>query len=368
MRDSKNSGVNWGNIPYKRLIESCKLFSRQHNDKTYYCIAFQHKMEDHIDDLLVIRYKIFSRINYHHRSYKTALILQKLVMFLAIDYLKKDDNQKALCPGISDLWNCLSSTMNSEDLYIIQWNDSTLISHLYQTLAEIKNSSYDNYDISKEEYCEISNMLEEFLLNRKHFYSVFKRQSDFVPILSNALKPLKPKLDRIEKIEENKLKSTNNIEKINRTKESLMRLSRLNDIIQTGDSDALSKILPTEVSLHTIILNVLDKYKNEDKIFSYLFDENRKRSKTGLPYREDASDKIYLYEPNDNKLESYNVDALQDQLINLQKHCLQYIAYIEPKSNDANETIERIIHEIRSEISKQLEDNINQSIDELFSN
>lgn len=368
VRDSQNSGVNWGNIPYKRLIESCKLFRRNYNNEIYYSIAFQHKMEEHIDDLLIIRYKIFSRINYHHRSYKTALILQNLVVFLAKDYLKKNDSQKSLCPGISDLWNCLSSTMNSGDLYIIQWNDSTLISHLYQTLAEVKNSSCDVYDISEKEFCEISNMLEEFLLNRKHFYSVFKRQSDLAPILSDALNPLKPKLDQIEKHEENLLKNTNDLEKIKRANESLMRLAGLKDIIQSGDSDALSKILPTKSSLRTIIIAVLDKYKNENRIYSYLFDENTKRFKTGLPYREDYSDMIYLYESNHNKLIPYNGDVLQDQLINLQKHCLQYIAYVEPNLNDPSENIENIILDIRAEISKQLETNINRTIDELFSN
>jgi hypothetical protein len=96
---------------------------------------------------------------------------------LAEDYLKKEaDLEKDLCPGIADLWNCLSSTMNSRDLYIIQWNDSTLISHLYQTLADVKGSSHENYGISEDEFNNISDMLEEFLLNRKHFYPVFKRK------------------------------------------------------------------------------------------------------------------------------------------------------------------------------------------------
>lgn len=364
VRDSTNSGVNWGLVPYKRMIESCKMIKRTYKNDPYYSIAFPRKMAEHIDDLLITRYKIFSRINYHHRSYKTALILQQLVKFLAIDYLSKDDDQKALCPGIADLWNCLSSTMNSGDLYIIQWNDSTLISHLYQTLAEVKSSFCDEYDLAEKQYNEISNMLEEFLLNRKHLYSVFKRQSDLTPIFSDVFKRLKPLIENVKKHEQDKLNSNTNSEKIAEAGDSLKRLDpiKLNGIIALGDGDALDRLFPSKSPLRSIILEVLEEYKRENKIVSYLFDENTKRSRTGLPCHEDLSDGIYLYESNTEDVVLYNVDVLEDQLTSLQEHCLQYIAYVEPVATDT----ERTIRDIRSEIANRLYETIKQSMVELF--
>ena len=53
VRDTRNSGVDWGTIPYKRLLESCKLEKRQYGDDYRYCVAFPKKMTEHIDDLLI---------------------------------------------------------------------------------------------------------------------------------------------------------------------------------------------------------------------------------------------------------------------------------------------------------------------------
>lgn len=365
VRDSKNSGVDWGTIPYKRMLESCKMFERNYEDKRYYSIAYPRKMAEHIDDLLITRYKIFSRVNYHHRSYKTALILQELVRILALDYLSKDDKQLALCPGISDLWNCLSSTMNSGDLYIIQWNDSTLISHLYQTLAEVKSRTHEDYDLSEEKYDVICNMLEEFLLNRKHFYSVFKRQSDLTPIFAQVFGRLETQVDKVKAYEQEKRSSmVSDSRKMEEADDSLKRLDpeKLDGIIKSGDADALSRIFPSETSLRIIILDVLDQYKQNGRISSYLFDENKKRFKTGLPKKEDYSDGIYLYESDNDSAKLYNVSNLEDQLIRLQNYCLQYIAYI-----DTKEDSKTVIKSIREDIANRLYEAIEGALQELFS-
>lgn len=370
VRDSYNSGVNWGRIPYKRLIESCKMIEREYKDKTYYSIAFPKKMSEHIDDLLLNRYKIFSRINYHHRSYKTALILRKLVKILAEDYLRKDDSKKTLCPGISDLWNCLSSTLNSRDLYIIQWNDSTLISHLYHTLAEIKCSDYDDYGLTEEQYKNISNMLEEFLLNRKHFHSVFKRQSDFTPIFENAFEKLSPLVDIVKKYEQEKIKKvsvsdeSSDSDVSDAAEDSIKRLDtfKLEGIIKSGDADALERLFPSKCSLKTIIPDVLDEYRKNGKIGTYLFDENIKRTKTGLPQQEDLSDAIYLYESDTGEVTKYNTSILENQIVHLQNNCLQYIAYIELETVDT-----KIIEEIRNSIGEKLVEALEESMKEIFS-
>ncbi len=364
VRDSQNSGVDWGKIPYKRLIESCKLIERKHGDKIYYSIAFPKKMAEHIDDLLITRYKIFSRINYHHRSYKTALILQKIVKSLAEDYLRKEKPLKELCPGIADLWNCLSSTLNSRDLYIIQWNDSTLISHLYHTLAEIKCSDYDDYSITEEQFETISNMLEEFLLNRKHFHSVFKRQSDFTPIFESAFEKLTPFVETVKEYESKKIMNATSLDALDDAEDSIKRLNpiKLEGIIKSGNADALERIFPSKCSLKKIIPEVLEDYRTSKKIGTYLFDENIRRTKTGLPSHDDYSDAIYLYESSSGKVKMYNTSILEDQIVQLQNSCLHYIAYIEPIGSDTE-----VIDEILRSISEKLYSALEASMKENFS-
>lgn len=364
VRDTRNSGVDWGSIPYKRLLESCKLTKLQQGDNYRYCVAFPKKMTEHIDDLLITRYKIFSRINYHHRSYKTALILQRIVKVLAEDYLCKRSNEKALCPGISDLWNCLSSTMNSGDLYIIQWNDSTLTSHLYKTLAEVKNASPDDYLISDEKYTDILNMLEEFLLNRKHYYSVFKRQSDQALIFTNVFDRLQPHTAKIISHEIEKLNRSEDRTSFEEADDSLKRMNAatLNAAVETGDADALERLFPTKATLGTIIQNVLQEYKASGTISAYLFDNNTQRGKTGLPRKDDQTDTIYLYQSESEDAESYDVTILHEQLVQLQNHCLQYIAYIEPVGN-----ADTVIASLRREISDRFYVEVENAMKEMFS-
>lgn len=85
VRDSVNAGIDWGRVPYQRIIGSVRLICLEDNN---FSIAFPEKLADDLDDILVARYKVFSRINFHHRSTKTSRILQKAVFSLAENYLK----------------------------------------------------------------------------------------------------------------------------------------------------------------------------------------------------------------------------------------------------------------------------------------
>lgn len=364
IRDTLNSGVNWGTIPYKRLLDSCKLVRHNLLGEYRYCVAFQKKMTEDIDDLLVTRYKIFSRINYHHRSYKTALILQRIVKKLAEDYLSKDDSQDELCPGIIDLWDCLSSTMNSGDLYIIQWNDSTLTSHLYKTLVDMKNGSSENYKISEEDYADILSMLDEFLLNHKHFYSVFKRQADQAQIFANVFKRLRPAVECVVKHEQKKYESSKDEISRAEAEDSLKRMDimTLNAIIENGDADALMRLIPAKDTLGTIIQDVLCEYKSQGKISAFIYDHNRQRLKTGLPENKDLSYAVFLYGSEIPEPEVYDVTILSDQIRQLQRHCLEYIAYIEPTKDS-----EEVIISIREEIANRLYATVISSLREMFS-
>lgn len=364
VRDSQNSGVGWGTIPYKRLIDSCKLIRREYDNKVFYQIAFQKKMAEHIDDILLTRYKIFSRINYHHRSYKTALILQRIVKILSEDYLKKNANENVLCPGIDDLWNCLANTLNSHDLYIIQWNDSTLISHLYHALAEIKAHNAAYYSITLDEYSIINNMLDEFLLNHKHYYSVFKRQSDFYTIFSGVFKSLRNEFNEVNLYEIKKLQESRTTDSVEDALESIKRLTpnKLEGVIHNGDAEVIEKLFPPFCSLKDIIPQVLQQYQDEGKIGVFLFDVNEQRTKTGLPKNEDKSDAIYLYESDSDDFYIYDTTSLISQLASLQGNCLQYIAYVEMESEN-----EETIDEIRRTIGERFLLEVKKSMEDIFS-
>lgn len=368
VRDTINSGVDWGVIPYKRLVDSCKLVEYTSNGNTRYCVAFQRKMAEDIEDILITRYKIFSRINYHHRSYKTSLILQRIVKKLSENYLYHKKN--VLCPGIADLWNCLSSTMSAGDLYIIQWNDSTLTSHLAKTLADMKRKKYGYFDITEKEYTDILSMLDEFLLNHKHFYSVFKRQADVSLIFKKVFTKLKPTIDEIIQYEQAKYDAFTSNEDRVKAEESLKRVgaSTLNAVIENGDADALMRLIPIKESLEHILIDVLKDNKEKGQIRAYVYDYNKNRIKTGLPKNADPSFSIFLYGDNDSKPEIYNTTVLSNRLIQLQSHCLEFIAYVEPEDMyQTEEKTNELISSIRDQISDRLYNSICSSLYEMFS-
>lgn len=365
-RDTRNSGVNWGEISYKRLLESCKLSMNPSISKHDYFISFPAKMTEDINDMLIARYKIFSRINFHHRAFKTSAILQRLVYLLSIDFLKKSDDSKCLCANISDLWYCLFNTLSSYNLYIIQWNDSTLVSHLYHTLADCKPDDYEAYEMSSEEYEEILHMLEEFLLNKKHFHSVFKRQSDFAPILEFVKESLFEEINVILQCETEKLNADkNNYNAI----DSMIRLKNglLDSMIKSGDIDGLSQLLPLKISIIDLLDKVLFDFKSEGKIKSYLLKDNAARKKTGLPKKEhlkkgQSPEGIFLYKPSSETPYIYDTSILEKNLIQLQNYCLQYIVYIE-----SDQPPENIIQEIYDIFGTRLVDEFRIVLKELFS-
>ena len=85
-----------------------------------------------------------------------------------------------------------------------------------------------------------------------------------------------------------------------------------------------------------------------------------------MPYREDGSDGIYLYnyDTNGYDVELYDVSTLETRLAQLQHYCLQYIAYVEPRSENESVTV---INEIRQAISARLFTDVKSCMQNLFS-
>lgn len=179
-RDSCNSGVDWGTIPYDRIINPVRLFKLDGNDSapSKYVLAYPTKVSDDLIDLLIVRYILFARVNFHHGCMKNALALQTAVKLLAEDYLSNDDDSKCVAPGINVLWTALGRGAGNMPLRVIQWNDSWLISVLYQALVVINKQNIKPH---------LRSNLEEILLNRKKYISVIKRSMDSKALVNSAL-------------------------------------------------------------------------------------------------------------------------------------------------------------------------------------
>lgn len=380
VRDTLNSGVNWGGVPYKRILESSRLSVKETNEKlsngtnknhTFYIIAFHRKMVEDIDDFLLTRYKIFSRVNYHHKSFKTGLILQKIIRELVRDYLSKSNNENVLCPEIKNLWGSLWISQNTKALNVIQWNDSTLIANLYKTLVDmnehvdIENGVNTYYKISEIRYKKILNLLEEFLLNQKHYQAVFKRPSDLTTIMENVINNCSEYLENVIEYEKEKEKGSASDEDYENAKDSLTRLAneQFNIVRASGDINAFENIFALDLKFDEIIKKTLDKFKNDKIIISYFFDINTSWEKLGLPNKNDYSDGIYLYNSKDEKVDLYNTKNLEKQLLILQKYCLKYIAYIYPLHN---ENTTNIVNDILNDIEKSLSEQLISALQQNF--
>lgn len=358
VRDSCNSGTTWGKIPYTRLVNSCMMV----NYKSHFLIAFPQKMADDIADMILNRYKIFSRINFHHRSLKTAVILQNLILLLARDFLSTRIGEDALCDGIADLWRNLKSTINALDISIIQWNDSVLVSHLYHTLVCLEEKSY--CEDLPENYQTILKYLEEFLLNHKHYFALFKQQRDINGILSKVFTTKKEELDKLTNYETVKLRNNSGEANCDAV-DSLRRIApSIRQMIIQCDTDTFQRIFPSDVSTVSIISSVLQEFQEKKKIQSFLLYENSKRNSIGIPQplgRINSDGKNILLYDNIGQIIVYDYSNLASQLSQLQKNCLECIAYIEME--EENLTLHK---EILDEIENQLCNSFDKTLQDYF--
>lgn len=203
LRDTRNSGVNWGGIPYKRIIESARLIKCSEPIKYPYLVAFPQKISEDIDDILLMRYKIFSRINSNHRCVKTAMLLQKSVRSIAEEYLSGSADDAKWCSGIENLWMLLGGIWGSKDISISKWNDSWLITLLQSSLVNLRDLLAEmgkKSDLKKKkELQNIQACLESILLNYTNYHTLIKRGEDLTDIYRDALEELSLDVETMEK-------------------------------------------------------------------------------------------------------------------------------------------------------------------------
>lgn len=200
-RDSRNSGMTWGQIEYTRIIKTAKFGiiknetissttagntniqnSETLRENENLQICFSAKVVPQMDDLLINRYKIFSMINYHHRSTKVAALYKKAVKLLALHYLESEEKPSTDTRAFSDisgLWRALSIAYSQKTtmLNIIQWNDSWMNGILYKHLIEGHTKSYKTEKLKESFEC-----LKEIFLNENKYFSLIKRKSEVMEI------------------------------------------------------------------------------------------------------------------------------------------------------------------------------------------
>lgn len=342
IRDTRNSGIDWGRLPYECILNSIKLVT--YNGSLEF--AFPHKISDTLDEILLNRYKIFSRINSHHRTVKSAKLLQLAIKKLVIDFLKRD---KCIVPEISNLWKTLqiglSPDLNSRK--IAAWNDSWLMSVLQTALGNLANMRGQR---TKEEE-EIFHILEELILNKKSYYSLLKRGQD-AKLLANKILQ-KSGLTWPEIVE--KLESVHQNPELNRDLMSI--ISQINVIEQfekTGNFSLLYLMISEEnPDAHIDVLKTcISQVSSEcNQISDYIVDKNKGYDKTGL----EGDGNILLYDTSRGAVYEYDTENLNAKLALEQNSTLSVNIYVQlQETNNPEEVLNTILDKIIDTFAKIL--------------
>lgn len=382
VRDSQNSGVDWGIIPYERIINSAKLFYLEKDNNggllkqedRPFVIAYPRKISDDLEDLILVRYKIFARINFHHRCMRTSVVLQETVKELALDFLMSEPKKNGKRSGatgktdcinsdISILWTALASKTGSKNTRVIQWNDSWLISTLHKALI--------SPNLVEPKYKKLRENLEELLLNRKRYYTLMKRGVDnrnFAQLTINEA-GITPKVlkqlyaDEYKKLLENKSRTVPMEEiLINPKSAALDSLNRLEDIMNNLDIENLCKFIP--LADDELIAELTKAFRDRQETTNAAVIINTDKGKDGLPKHADILEAIYLYNGQECVLFDVN-STLRDQINAVAKNVPWLYVYFVPSSTD-NSDINMITTEILNHLAKVIGELLRHRFDELF--
>lgn len=325
VRDTYNSGVNWGNIPYDRVITPMKMVWHEDTNDGAFVFAFPKKVEDDLLNILYIRYKLFVGINFHHTCMRTAGSLKTSVKLLALDYLTHDEDSVCINPDIAVLWTALSSKSGSNTRRIMQWNDSFLISILHKALLNIPKGG--GYDV-------LQTNLEEILLNTKKYYSVIKRGQDSKRLIDDAFlkaRITKKALEKFKGDEYCKLvkidpKDSKLTDAYFNQVDSVKRAEKLLLLEQTGDLELLKGCGLKDA--YDLFDEELNRMKNEGIIEDFRSIKSSGRGKTGLPKHKTIQDEIYLYDNFGNVTPIDETIALKPQISAMMRNAPWIYIYV----------------------------------------
>ena len=367
VRDSHNSGVNWGIIPYNRLISATKFAYKDDTLK----LAFPEKVCEDLDDMLVNRYKIFQRINYHHKCVKTSELMQRSVEMLSEDYLISNEGEEIL-PEIKNLWESLGAAFGLDEMenQISQWTDSWLISALSKALATLSDPDEktrlknDNIGRTEESLDKLYYMLEEVQLNRKRYFPLLKRQRDALKLGEKIIEKAGITPTALEELcthEYNKLLAETD-DKADSAREALYRIGLLqSEVLQIANFGFLDTLLPDEKTCEQLIEGILKDELDAENIQDYFLWNNAGFEKLGASNSTD----ITLYRQG-NDLYRYDVSTSLMRKLDAQRSgCLWLFAYVcFPEMSESK--IDKRIEELFNKIATAIGDSVHNQMNALF--
>lgn len=374
VRDTTNAGTQWGQIPYERIIGSAKLMISE-QDKLV--LAFHEKVTDDLDDLLVTRYKIFSRINFHHRAVKTAYLMQRAVRAIAEDYLRAPTNDEGklreapICPEIVGLWDALGDALGLSETegQISNWTDSWLISILHNTYIKLSDSSirmkFENTRSgrSEKDLLNLKELLEMLLLNHTRYYTMLKRQRDAKRLMEGIRSTAELTDDLLDEqiLRENeKLFNSSSKAAQQEAKDSLHRIQLLKTkIFPYGDFEELELNLPFGYC-KDIIRHILEQENASGNVIDYIIAANPARTSLGIT--NDEKNRIYLYTSIDQDTPyEYDINITLKPLLKAQRNsCLWLHVYVKPAEG-------KIVGELLEDLTKRVEGEIGMLVKKVFS-
>lgn len=284
-RDIENSGIDNGKIEYNRLIASCKFCNVKIGDSEKIEVVYDSKTINTIEDFFMKRWYLYKNIINHHRVLKTDTILQNCVEIIIENYLKCEEPaaetaNNILPDDISGLWLAIRFAYSNEEYFdfLIQWDDNWLITVLK------KHYFRDYY----EKEASVSYMLEEFLSNKKNYYSLIKNNNDF-KFFSSAFET---------EIKFNYIKNTSQYKKIEEKYSQNYKNRAMHIIFAYLDSTLDEKIDIKQV----MDAFIKSEYENEVEDYFVVF----KKIKTGL----DTDPIIYSFENEFSLSELSNIRAI----------------------------------------------------------
>lgn len=367
VRDSHNAGVDWGTILYSRLISAVKFVYQDSKLK----IAFPEKVCEDIDDLLVNRYKIFQRINYHHKSIKTSELMQRSVEMLSEDYLVSQPGHEIM-PEIKILWSSLGAAFGQDEVenQISQWTDSWLISVLSNTLIKLGNpdTRSDLIDESigrtEEALDKLYRMLEEVQLNRKRYFPLLKRQRDALLLRDKIIKKAgitEIALSKLINHEYNKLVTASNIN-FDSAFEALHRIELLQtEILDVTNFGLLDTFFPSEKTLNELIEDTLKQAQDEGKVQDYFLWPNIGFKKLGVS----EATEISLYRGEDH-VYKYDVTTTLLQKLKAQRSgCLWLYIYV-CLPEFPEKQVDEVVDNLFDKVAEVIGNSIHQVMNNLF--
>ena len=374
VRDYRGSGINAGDLDYKRIFNELKLFyksEKSESGKPRFCIPA--KAIGAVENFLKKRCNLYMDVIYHHRVIKTDMLLEDVVYRLILKYLKEKAREEssgfdrritvATPDDISGLWMPLTGATRQERAEkLTQWNDSWLMVLLRQIYYRDLFGK-DLSDLAEEDkiiYIELT----ELLRNVRQFNSMIKRREDYNFVNMGIACILKERRDLMRQ----KLKET-----INRMKQ----LRRLNEKIP-NTLILLDSLTKDENSFN--ILNMLFKNLRQNK---FMFDSeyvkeivrNACRKFSGDAYvkvvfktlgdglSRDANKKIYFY-GNDATYEIEEISEIKSVLEKETDSIPAFYFYVAPGSEDKlNENKGEALLQLGKEIGTLLADGFDRILD-----